>query len=82
MNIRSLVRETIFRLARHDLALFLEEREDELLRIFREEIQRLDDRIPEENHFIDINMVPLGELILKASLQALRRFLTEEVNNE
>ncbi len=72
------VREGMFRLARRDLALFLQEHEEELLQVFREELQILDDEIPEEAAFIDIKMVPLGEAILKAALRAIRRFLLME----
>lgn len=75
--IRRLVRETVFQLARRDLAIFLEEHEEDLLRVFQEELQRLDDEIPEESMFIDIKMVSLGETFLKAALRALRRFLVE-----
>lgn len=75
--IRRLVRETAFQLARRDLAIFLEEHEEALLAVFREELQRLDDEIPEESTFIDIKMVSLGETFLKAALRALRRFLVE-----
>ncbi len=76
--IRRIIRETIFQVARQELAVFLEEHKDDLMRIFREEIQQLDDEIPEEGSFIDIKMVPLGEMILEAAVRALRRFLTEE----
>jgi len=79
MFVRRLMRESAFRLARRDLAMFLGDHEEELLRIFREELQRLDDEIPEESFFIDIKMVPLGEMILKAVLRAMRRFLTGDV---
>ena len=75
MGIRRLVRESAFWLARRDVAYFLQEHEADLLRVFREELQRLDDEIPEEAFFIDIKMVPLGELILKAALRAMSRFL-------
>jgi hypothetical protein len=78
MSLRRYVRESAFRLARQDLALFLEDHEEHLLHIFREEMQRLDDEIPEENLFIDIKMVPLGEAILQSALRAIRRFLTED----
>ncbi len=78
MGIRKMMRESAFNMARQDLAVFLEDHEDDLLRIFREEIQRLDDEIPEENAFIDIKMVPLGELVIKAMLRAMHRFLTGE----
>ncbi len=78
MGIRRMMRESAFNMARHDLAGFLQDHEDDLMRIFREEIQRLDDEIPEEGFFIDIKMVPLGEMVIKAALRAMRRFLTEE----
>jgi hypothetical protein len=78
--VRRAVRERAFRLARHDLAMFLQDHEEELLQIFREEIQQIDDEIPEENFFIDIKMVPLGETIIKAVLRAMNRFLTGDVS--
>jgi hypothetical protein len=73
------IRQAAFRLARHDLALFLEEHEERLLQIFREEMHQLDESLHEERLFIDIKMVPLGEMILKAAIKALRRFLTEDI---
>jgi hypothetical protein len=71
------VRETAFRLARRDLLQFIQDHEDDLLRIFREEMERLDERMPEEQLFIDIRMVPLGEELLRAVLATLKRFLQE-----
>ena len=79
MHLPRFVRNTAFHIARQDLAIFLDEHEDRLIEIFREEITKLDDEIPEENLFIDIKMAPLGEMVLKASLHALRRFLTEDI---
>jgi hypothetical protein len=76
--IRRLTREAAFKLVRRDLALFLQEHEADLMLIFREEMQRLDDEIPEENVFIDLKMVPLGEAVLKACLRAFQRFLTQD----
>jgi hypothetical protein len=73
-----MVREKAFRLARRDLAMFLVDHEDHLLQIFREEMQQLDDDLPEERLFIDIKLVPLGEMILRAALRAMNRFLTED----
>jgi hypothetical protein len=70
------IRNIAFKVARRDLARFLTDHEDELFHIFREELQRLDDDLPEERLFIDIKVVPLGELILKAVLNGLNRFLT------
>jgi hypothetical protein len=82
MRIRRTLRDAAFRLARKDLADFLEEHEQELLRIFREEIHQLDEDIPEENLFIDIRMVPLGEALIGTTLRALRRFLREGTGDE
>ena len=76
MGLRKRVREWIFNLVRKDVALFLQEHEQELLAVFRDELQRLDDEIPEEKLFIDIKMVPLGEVILKSALRAVTCFLT------
>lgn len=74
---RRMVRETAFRLVRSDVINFLEEHEDDLYKIFREEMQKLDDNMPEEKLFIDIRMVPLGEELLKAALSTIKRFLRE-----
>ena len=71
------VRESAFNVARQDLALFLEEHEEDLLALFREEMQRLDDDLPEEEVYIDIDLVGIGDMLLKAVLRALRRFLVE-----
>ena len=70
------IRDIAFKVARQDLAQFLTDHEEELFHIFREELQRLDDDLPEERLFIDIKVVPLGELIMKAVLNGLHRFLT------
>ncbi len=74
---RHFVRDTAFRLVRRDLLEFIEDHEEYLLRIFREEMEKLDKRIPEEQLFIDIRMVPLGEELLRATLATLGRFLRE-----
>ena len=74
---RRFVRETAFRLARRDLLRFIEDHEDDLLHIFREEMEKLDERMPEEQLFIDIRIVPLGEELLQAVLTTLKRFLRE-----
>ena len=69
---RRFVRETAFRLARRDLLRFIEDHEEDLLHIFREEMEKLDERLPEERMFIDIRMVPLG-----AVLATMKRCLQE-----
>ncbi len=73
------MRDTVFKIARRDLAQFLVDHEQELFQIFREELQRLDDELPEERLFIDIKVVPLGELIMRAVLNGLHRFLTGDL---
>lgn len=75
---RRLMREMAFRLARRDLALFLYEHEADLLEIFRGEMQQLDNELPEERLFIDIKMVPMGEMLMKAVLRTLYHFLLED----
>jgi len=74
---RRIVRETAFRLARGDILRFVEDHEEELLDIFGDELRQLDDRMPEEKVFIDIDMEALGEELLLAALNALKRFLRE-----
>ena len=74
---RRFVREIAFRMTRRDLLRFIEDHEEDLLRIFREEMEQLDDRLPEEQMFIDIRMVPLGEELLRAVLATMKRFLQE-----
>ena len=75
---RKAIRESAFQPARHDLAMFLRDHAGELVQVFREELRQLDDEIPEQSFFIDIKMVPLGDIILKAALRATQRFLLEE----
>jgi len=74
---RRLMREAAFRLVRSDVIAFIDEHEGDLMHIFREEMHKLDERMPEEKLFIDIHMVPLGEELLKAGLSTVRRFLRE-----
>jgi len=74
---RRLIRDNFLRLAKSDLLSFLEEHEEELLRIFREEISSLDRRLSEEQLFIDIQMAPLSEELLRAVLATIKRFLRE-----
>ena len=70
-------REIIYKLIKEDLLKIVEDRKEKLLIIFREEMQRLDDRVPEENSFVDIKMVPLGEEIMRAALDTITRFIRE-----
>lgn len=74
---RNKIRDSLFRLASKDIIDFLDDHEEDLLQIFREELQVVDDRIPEERLFIDIHMVALGEELMVAVLHALKRFMRE-----
>ena len=74
---RNRIRNSLFRLARKDVIDFLDDHEEDLLQIFREELQVVDDRMPEEKLFIDIRMVQLGEVLMVAVLRALKRFTRE-----
>ncbi|MBN2002727.1 MAG: hypothetical protein JXA21_05165 [Anaerolineae bacterium] len=77
MGIRKWIRESIFNIVRRDLATFLQDHQADLLVVFHDELQRLDDEIPEEKLFIDVKMATLGDAILKSALRAITRFLTE-----
>ena len=74
---RDRIRNSLFRLARKDVIDFLDDHEEQLLKIFRDELKVVDDNIPEENLFIDIRMVALGEELMLAVLRALKRFMRE-----
>ena len=70
-------RDSMFRLARKDIIEFIDDHEEEIMRVFRQEMYRLDRQIPEENLYIDIRVVELGEEILKAVLQTVKRVMLE-----
>ena len=70
-------RDSMFRLARKDIIEFIDDHEEEIMRVFRQEMYRLDRQIPEENLYIDIRVVELGEEILKAALQTVKRVMLE-----
>jgi len=48
---RRMVREAAFRLARSDILKFIEDHEQDLHQIFREELENLDEQMPEEEIF-------------------------------
>lgn len=74
---RRLIRNTVFNLIRADVVQFLEDHEQEMLEIFRQEMKKLDEELPEESLFIDIKIVPLGEEIIRAALGAIKRVMLE-----
>ena len=71
------LRNTFFRLAKDDVREFIAENEERLIQIFREELDKVDDRVEEERVFIDIHMAALGEELMKGVFAALYRFLDE-----
>jgi len=71
------MRNVMFRLAKDDVLEFLAENEDTLVNYVREELDHLDDRLPEEQMFIDIKMGALGETLMRAVLAALVRFIED-----
>jgi len=74
---RRRIRNTVFNLIKTDVVQFLEDHEEQMLTIFREEMKKLDEEIPEESLFIDIKIVPLGEEIMRAALVAIKRVMLE-----
>ena len=72
---REKLRNSLVRLASNDIVEFLEDHEEELLETFREELQALDDSLPEERMFIDIRMVALGDALMLSVLRAIKKFI-------
>jgi hypothetical protein len=65
-------------MARGDIVQFLDDHEQDLREIFREELEKLDERMPEEEIFINVRMVALGDELMQAVLVAIKRFLSED----
>lgn len=74
---RRRIRNTVFNLIKTDVVQFLEDHEEQMLVIFRDEMRKLDEELPEEGLFIDIKIVPLGEEIMRAALGAIKRVMLE-----
>ncbi|MCR4406061.1 MAG: hypothetical protein NUW24_03930 [Anaerolineae bacterium] len=77
MAMPRIVRNTVFRLAKDDILEFLADNEDTLVHYVREELDNVDERLPEEQLFIDIKMGALGETLMRAVLAALVRFIED-----
>jgi hypothetical protein len=75
--VASYIRDVIVRLVRNDLINFLSDHEEDLMQIFREEMQAVDDRVADEETFVDLRLGYMGEELLRGVLKALRRFLRE-----
>jgi Flp pilus assembly CpaF family ATPase len=71
------IRDVIVRLLRNDVINFIDAHEEDLIRIFREEMQAVDDRVEDEKTFVDLRLAVMGEELLRGVLQALRRFMRE-----
>ena len=65
------LRNTLFRLAKDDVREFIAEKEERLIQIFCEELDKIDDQIEEEQVFININMAALGKELMKGVFAAL-----------
>lgn len=74
---RAMIRDAVIRMVRTDLANFIDDHEEELVRIFAEEMQVVDDRIDDERTFVDLRLAYMGEELMRGALQAIRRFLRE-----
>lgn len=77
MAMPRLVRNSLFRLAKDDVLEFLAENEDALIHYVREELDHVDEHLPEEQMFIDIKMGALGETLMRSVLAALVRFMED-----
>ena len=77
MTIGKMLIDSAIRMNKKAILAFLDANERKLLRLFREEMELLDDRMPDEEAYIDIKLGPLGEEIIRAALMALRRFIRE-----
>lgn len=68
-------RDALVRLTKEDILTFIDDNQEDLIQYFRCEIDKLDERTPEEQIYIDIKMGALGEEILKATLEAVKEFI-------
>ncbi len=75
--IRKQIREIVIRMVKDDLVKFIHDHEEDLIRIFKEELQVVDDRVDDEKTFVDLRLAYMGEELMRGVLQALRRFFKE-----
>ena len=68
-------RDRLFRLAKEDVLNFLDDNQEEFIRLLREEMEKVDERMPEEQMFIDIHMAALGEELLRSVFTVIKRFV-------
>ena len=69
------LRDSLIRLTKEDILRFMDDNQEELIRYFRNELEKLDERMPEEQLFIDIRMAALGEELFCAVFSAIRQFV-------
>lgn len=74
---RKQIREIVIRMIKDDLVKFISDHEEDLIRIFKEELQVVDDRVDDEKTFVDLRLAYMGEELMRGVLQALRRFFKE-----
>jgi hypothetical protein len=77
MALPRLLRNALIRLTKDDVLEFIGDNEDVLIHYVREELERVDERLTEEQMFIDIRMAALGEELMRAVLAALTRFIED-----
>lgn len=77
MMLPKFVRNMGIRAMKSDLLDFLDDNEDELVKLVRAELEALDDRTPDEEAFVDIKLGELGEEITIAMIRAVKRFIRE-----
>lgn len=77
MALPRLVRNSLLRLAKDDILEFLAENDDALIQYVREELDNVDERMPDEQIFVDIRVAALGEEMVRAVLTALVHFIED-----
>lgn len=71
------IRDLVVRLVREEILAYINDHEEDLIRIFNEELRTIDARNLNKHSYIDIHLAVMGEELMKAVLQTVRRFLHE-----
>ncbi|HIE29794.1 TPA: hypothetical protein EYP66_21200 [Candidatus Poribacteria bacterium] len=69
------LRDSLIRLTKEEILRFIDDNQEELIHYFCNELEKLDERMPEEQLFIDIRMAALGEELFRAVFSAIRQFV-------
>lgn len=76
------VRDLVVRLVREEILAYINDHEEDLIRIFNEELRTVDARNLNKHSYIDIHLAVMGEELMQAVLQTVRRFLNEVERKE